>query len=560
MRQRLAAVMAADIVDYTRLMGADQAGTLQALQAFRTEVLRPSVSKHSGVLIKDMGDGWLAEFASASEAVSCALAVQDALDRQNTLRLRIGINIGDVLHEAEDIFGDGVNVAARLQTIAPPGGIALSGAVHSVLDGTLSPAFSDAGLHELKNVTRPIQVWMRAPTSGDPASDADAVSAALKLTRLAIRPLVASGQDRALDDLALSIGSAIRRYLDSSDWIAPRLTPLDANTDYALSGLLRARGDQLRLEVELLGATRDTVWTGAFDGTMSGSFDWQDQVGLEVAADVFGAITDRERDRLFDKPVGELSAPECLECAMLEFFEISNDALANALSYVDRAIHQDPGHAPAYLQGLRCVTAAVVVGCRNGVRDWLPKVPQWLESGETDLGNPMRFLLYRAIWTYMETRDAAALKSGIDEVLAEAPSDLDILALGGWAYVWLGEPDRAIACFRKFEERGHFSSMTMAMRAGLATALVQSGREADAAEQAGAILRRTRDFAAPSRALASANAHLGDMPQARDAVAEALRLVPGDTIAALKARSGFADAPANQHYFEGLRKAGYPEN
>ncbi len=559
MRQRLAAVLAADIVDYTRLMGADQAGTLSALRAFRTETLRPKVMGHHGQLIKDMGDGWLAEFASASEAVSCALDMQAALSRHSTLRLRIGINIGDVLHEGEDIFGDGVNVAARLQAVAPAGGIALSGAVHAVLDGTLAPGFSDAGLHEFKNVSRPVHVWMSAPSAEYPSEGHGALLPAHKLTRLAIRPMAPDTQDMSVRDLAAAITRDVLQLLHSSDWIAPRVTTSDEANDYVLTSALRVRGDQLRLEVQLSDLLGERVWAGAFDGAVTGSFEWQDQVGRQVASNVFGAITDRERTRLLEKPLSELTAEECLACAMLEFFEISDASLASSLAYVDHAIGRDPDLASAYLHGVRCLLAAIAVGYRNGVRDWLEQLPHWLDLAEQSPTALIRTHLYRGLWAHTVKRDPKALRDCVDMALAQAPNDLDVVCLGGWAYVWLGEVEAAIACFRKFQNRGQFSLMSMAVQAGLSTALVQAGREAEAAKTASGIVRHTREFAVPFRVLAAANAHLGETARAREAVADALRLVPGDTLAALKERSGFCDADANNHFFEGLRRAGFPE-
>lgn len=558
LRQRLAAVLAADIVEYSRLMGADQTGTLKALKVFRAEILRPAISANGGNIIKDMGDGWLAEFASASEAVHCALRLQDALTEKGALQLRIGINIGDVFHDADDIFGDGVNIAARLQTIAVPGGVALSGAAYSVLDGTLAPSFSDAGLHELKNIARSIQVWMHAPSQSGSSDVRTDFAASQRLSRLIIRPVATSGSDHARNELAASISGDLLRLLRSSDWLSPRIDASSRDAEFVFASSLRARGDQLRLEVDLQSALGDKIWESAFDGTMSGSFAWQDEVTLEVAANVFGAITDSERERLLVSSEARLTARECLECALLEFFEVSDDALATSLSYVERAIREDPDLAPAYLQGVRCLLCSLAVGYRNGVREWLPALPDWLEKAAHDPNVRLHLELYRAIWTYMEVRREADLERAIGTILQQAPSDPDILCLAGWAYVWLGEPRRGLECFRKFERFGHFHALNMAMRAGLATAMVQVRREADAVHHARRILRRTRDFAVPFRVLASASAHLGDMDEARYAVSEALRLVPGDTLAALKDRTGFADVEANRHFFDGLSKAGFP--
>lgn len=559
MRQRLAAVLAADIVGYTRLMGADQAGTLRALQSFRSDILRPAIASQGGKIIKDMGDGWLVEFSSTSEAVEAALAVQGAMAVTAAFRLRIGINIGDILHEDEDIFGDGVNIAARLQSIAPVGGIALSGAAYDSLDGTLTPAFTDAGLHELRNVQRPVRVWMQHASADAPLSRQNAATSQT-LTRVAISPIVGLGHAPELAELAESIGGDLLRLLNSSDWIWPNITSTHTGSDYTLSGVLRLRGDQIRLEARLTAELDEAIWSADFDGLLSNQFAWQDHVALDVAANVVGAVSDCERGRLFEQDADALSAQECLECAILEFFEISDDALASALDYVERAIACDPDFAPAYLWGVRCVLSALVSGYRNRVTTWLGRLPDWLERAEQAEGGQIKLGLYRAIWSYTKDRDTEQLQDNVAEALHRLPMDPDILCLGGWCHVWLGQPAQAIACFRKFEHLGKFNSLTMAMRGGLAIALVQAARYAAAAAEAQGILRQTREFSTPFRALASAAALMGDLPEARAAVGEALRLVPGDTLTELRARSGYLDTEVNARLFEGLRLAGYPED
>ena len=161
---------------------------------------------------------------------------------------------------------------------------------------------------------------------------------------------------------------------------------------------------------------------------------------------------------------------------------------------------------------------------------------------------------------YMQDRDGTRLNDDVEDILHQAPLDADVLCLGGWAFVWLGQPSRAIDCFQKFEQIGPFNALTIAVHAGRAMAFVQAGHDADAIESAQRILRQTRDFAVPFRALASAAAHQGDLAEARFAVTEALRLVPGDTLPALQDRLGFADTEPNLRFFQGLRLGGFPDD
>ena len=165
--RRLAAIMSADVAGYSRLMGEDETGTLAALKALRREVFAPAVAAHNGRIVKLMGDGALVEFPSIVKAVDCAVAVQRALAGES-IQLRIGINLGDVIIEGSDIYGDGVNLAARIQEVAEPGGIALSGGAYDQVTGKVDATFADAGEHELKNIAKPIRVW-RWSDGGDVA-------------------------------------------------------------------------------------------------------------------------------------------------------------------------------------------------------------------------------------------------------------------------------------------------------------------------------------------------------------------------------------------------------
>ncbi|MEM7320456.1 MAG: adenylate/guanylate cyclase domain-containing protein, partial [Pseudomonadota bacterium] len=178
MRRSLAAVLAADVASYSELLGRDTEGTLAALRRLRSEIFRPTVASRRGRVVKSMGDGWIVLFNAASDAATCALQIQDLLAKdftlpQGNMQLRLGLHIGDVIEEEEDVFGDGVNVAARLEKLAAPGSIAISDAVFGSLDGTLRPSFDDAGEHDLKNISKPVRVWTRGSLPGRSVTNTD---------------------------------------------------------------------------------------------------------------------------------------------------------------------------------------------------------------------------------------------------------------------------------------------------------------------------------------------------------------------------------------------------
>ena len=285
MIRRLAAVLAADIVGYSKLMSEDETATLAALRDFRANSIHPFTSQHRGEIIKSMGDGWLISFASAQDAVICAIKLQAALEGHEVIKLRIGVHTGDVTREDEDVFGDGVNVAARLEALAPAGGVALSDAAYAMLDGTLRPGFADQGEQALKNIDRPMRVWMRAPVGT--SLTAAGMAKPKGFPRLIVKPIATTDTRDEVQDLAGELTADIALYLASVSWI-------ETGVGYTLSQTLRARGDRLRLEVRLTSPEGAPIWSSKHDGDLADVFDWQDETGEAVASEVMGVIIDRK--------------------------------------------------------------------------------------------------------------------------------------------------------------------------------------------------------------------------------------------------------------------------
>ena len=527
MRRRLAAVMAADIVGYTRMMGADQDGALADLRAFRADVFDPTVRVNQGQIIKSMGDGWLVEFASSVDAVKCALAVQDHLYSHTNLRLRIGVNIGDIIHEADDIFGDGVNVAARLQDIAAPGGIALSGGVHDTLDQSVGAAFQDAGLRTLKNVARKIHVWMLASAG---QTDAMAVPN-LRLVNVAVLPINRPIDRPELLDLTDALSADISRLISTTGWIAARPTENQTPDGYSLQASLRARAGQIRLEVQLHNPTGQTEWKGAFDGDLADSFGWQDKTAMSVAADVVGVVSDHLRQSPDKDPLLQ---------GVLEFHEISAFALGDSLTALSRG-----GPGPAAVQALRIAGVAMVTGYADRLGPLRDQIPQWIDlaQAEGDAAEP----LCRTIWAYLKAPDPQPLSAALGQVPADSPDPV-LQCLAGWGHVWLGNALPATLRFQYALDHAPLHPVTMAIRAGMAVALVQSGHDHRAIEQASAILTVSRDFDVPFYAIAAAAAHLDRMTVAREAAHNAQNLEgPGG-----HAFTGFKD-PGADRFLQGLK-------
>ena len=318
--RRLAAILAADIVGYSALMAEDEAGTLEALRRLRRELFHPAVAGHRGKVVKDMGDGWLAEFASAADAVNCAVQVQNGLIGNATIEVRIGIHIGDITHEDEDVYGDGVNVAARLEALAEAGAVAISDAVYGALDGTLQPSFDDTGEQVLKNIPRSVRVWVRTatPTPAMPtaAQVANPQRASFPVV-IAVRPINTSDPRPQVRELAAALTSDLFTYLDTGLWLNAIVAEHAPAGTFVLSCNLRALGDRLRLDANVLGKDGALLWSKRIDGGLEDCFDWQDRTGMDLAGGAISAIHDAEIGRIHAQSEGDRTAADWVQLDLM---------------------------------------------------------------------------------------------------------------------------------------------------------------------------------------------------------------------------------------------------
>src|ERR1700738_3668038 len=307
--RRLAAILAADVAGYSRLMGADEEGTHERLKAHRRELVDPKIGEHSGRIVKTTGDGMLVEFASLVDAVRCAAEVQRAMiDREaglpedRRIRFRIGINLGDVIVDSDDIFGDGVNVAARLEALAEPGGICISRTVRDQIRDKLASAFQDLGEQSVKNIARPVRVYALRPEAvGDlPASSmpsAPPISQPTVVPRLSIvvLPFANLSDDREqqyfadgiTEDLTTDLSRIAEMFVNSRNTaFTYRNKPVDTKqighelgVRYVLEGSVRRSGSRLRVNAQLIDAETDAhVWTERFDSDTSDLLAVQDEI------------------------------------------------------------------------------------------------------------------------------------------------------------------------------------------------------------------------------------------------------------------------------------------
>src|SRR5438128_116492 len=386
--RRLAAVLAADMVGYSRLMEVDEAGTLARLKTHRLELIDPTIAKHRGRIIKTTGDGLLVEFQSVVDAVECATEIQTRMARRNAdvsaaraIQLRIGINLGDVIVEDGDIFGDGVNVAARLEALAEPGGICVSAAVRDQVGGRLDTRFEDRGEQSVKNITRPIRIYRVVPGAGATPGDAGPGTG-----KAGVKPSIAvlpfanmSGdpeQEFFVDGLTEDIITELSRFRDllvisrNSTFVykgkAVKVQDVarEFGVEYVLEGSVRKAGDRIRVTVQLIDAETDRhIWADRYDRELEDIFAIQDEMTRAIVATLPGRVEAATHDRAKRKPTDNMAAYECVLAAKVLHHRSTREDNAEAQRLLNRALALDPNYAHAH------AWKACVLG-QTWVYDW----------------------------------------------------------------------------------------------------------------------------------------------------------------------------------------------
>lgn len=467
MERRLSAILAADIVGYSSLMGQEESGTLAALLHFRAELFEPEVASGRGKIIKSMGDGWLVSFLSVAEAVACAFQIQDKLVTHQRLKLRIGVHTGDVVFRDEDIFGDGVNVAARLQEFSEPGAVTLSDAAYGSLDGSLGPSFDDLGTQEFKNISRPIQVWQR-PAPLPPTVMTEIGGFADERPMLVLRPVITSDERAELRDLANALTGDIVTCFASVGWLNATTSSDEGLHElaYSMSANLRVSGSRLRFEVSIVTPDRQPLWSAKYDGDMDGAFDWQDQTAQAVAIDAIAQVLDRERIRIRSLSLADMSAEECVIASYIEFETLDEPSMILNLMYLTAAIEKRPDYAEGYGHAIANFVACTSMNLRTVIDRYQDAFPKWVEAA-SQLKEPTPLLtISLGLVAYRFNEEIPVLRRAIRDVLRRAPFSVEVVCYCGFGYLWMSEPELAMDCFRSGEKLMEFNPYATAMLGG----------------------------------------------------------------------------------------------
>ena len=373
-QRRLAAILAADVAGYSRLMGEDEEGTLAALTAHLSELIEPCITEHRGRVVKTMGDGLLAEFASVVDAVRCAVAFQAGMKERNVdipedrrIAFRIGVNLGDVIVRDDDVFGDGVNVAARLEGLATPDGIVVSGMVHEAVRSKLDVAFDDLGPRAVKNIAEPIHAFSIQKTAGGPAPDGTNEATHPPLPdkpSIAVLPFENMSSDPEQDYFSDGISEDIitdlskipdlmviarnSTFVYKGRHVSLRDVGRELGVRYVLEGSVRKAGERVRITAQLIDATDDShVWADRYDGALDDIFSLQDLVTGEIVTALELQLRAPDRAMAADRSEPSVEAYDHVLRARQFIFRYTREANAAARAEIEEALAIDPEYAEA---------------------------------------------------------------------------------------------------------------------------------------------------------------------------------------------------------------------
>jgi len=578
--RRLAAIIAADVAGYSRLMHSDEERTHAAYLAIMTDAVAPAITQHGGRLVKSTGDGFLAELPSAVEAVRCALRFQGEIARhaagdppEQRLTFRVGINLGDVIVEPHDIFGDGVNLAARLESLAEPGGILISAAVHEQVRGRIPCRFDDLGEQQVKNMAAPVRVY-RALTAAEPAAalalpDKPSI-AALPFQNLSPDPEQGYFADGLVEEIitALSRVRSIFVIARNSSFAYKGKSPdirqvgRELGVQYVLEGSVRRAANRVRVTGQLIDApTGAHIWADRFEGQLDDIFELQDKITTSVVGAIEPKLRSAEIERARRKPTGDLRAYDLWLRALAHFNTLSREGIEEAIRVLERAIEIDPDFALAYAQLARCLSFLVLQGWvlqpESCFRESTRLAHVALERSKDD----PEVLAIAAQVLGSSGADLDAAISLVGKAISLNPNSAFAFWISGMLHARSGDPEAAL---EHLERAARLSPMDTA--AGLRHAIVAlahfvAGRYELALQWTGKALNEAPNFIPPVRTRAACLAHLGRLEEARRAVAQLRTLRPDETIARLRVLTDiqFRHREHAEALLEGLRLAGLPE-
>jgi len=575
-QRRLAAILAADVVGYSALMQRAEEATYAEFERLKRELIEPSLSRHDGRLIKTTGDGALAEFASPLAAVRCATEMQDHLaEGSGPFKLRIGLNLGDVIVGQDgDLYGDGINIAVRLEGIADPGGILMSEKVYSEVEGKLDVGFEDRGEQQLKNIAKPVRAY--AVRAGSHNALAERLSAAPPLPdkpSIAVLPFEnMSGdpeQEYFADGMVEEIITALSRFKwlfviarNSSFTFKGKAVDIKEvgrrlGVRYVLEGSVRKAAGKVRISGQLIDAiTGAHIWADRFERDLTDVFALQDEVTVAVVSAVQPKLLQTEIQLATRRRPENLTAYDFFLRAVPQFYLPTREGVAETLRLARRALELDPRFGfVAALAGL-CHTRNVVWGYAIDPQFERKEAIRLMRLALSIDDSDPETLACAAIISAFMVSDSESEIEMADRAVALNPNSYSAWAGRGHVHRIAGLPEEAVRSFERAIRMSPADPRLHLTFVDLGYALIELRRFDEAIVAGKKAQRQSPSFVGAYRCLASAFAHLGRDAEAREAAARVLEFDPATTISAWIARSGQSNAKL---LIEGLRKAGLPE-
>jgi TolB-like protein/class 3 adenylate cyclase len=585
-QRRLAAIIAADVVGYSRLMGADEEGTLERFNALLSELVEPCIAEHRGQVVKTMGDGLLVVFVSVVDAVRCAVSFQEGMGERNKdtpqdrrIEFRIGVNLGDVIVQDDDVIGDGVNIAARLEGLAKPGGVVVSGTVHEHVRSKLDFGFDDLGAQEFKNIAEPIHAFSVVSAKTVTAMSASETQKSPPLPEkpsIAVLPFANMSGDPEQEYFSDGITEDIITALAKNRWLSVtarnstfaykgkspdiRRVAEELGAAYVVEGSVRKSGKRIRITAQLIDAGSGShIWAERYDRDVGDIFAVQDEITQTIAATIEPELGAIESQRAKRKPTENLDAWDCYHLALSNMYRFDKDGNAEAQRLFCRAIEIDPDFAAAHARLAYCMAVSMV----------------YFEAEPTVelLDEALRIARKASL---LDDQDALAhfavgriqlLRLEYDHAIAEFQTSVELnpnlaqahCALGD-ALAYAGRLNESTSCFEEAVRLSPRDPYRWGFLMFGSLAHLFSRRHKSAAEWAEKSVRVPNSHYWANVALVAALGHLNRLDEARSAVAELLRKRPGFSCSFAKDHLFYVkDSAQIEHYVNGLRKAGVPE-
>ena len=600
-QRKLAVILAADVVGYSRLMGRDESGTMARLRKNRAERLDPIVAKYGGRLVKLTGDGALVEFSSAVDAVSAAIEFQQAMIEANcdqsadtALVFRMGLHLGDLIVDGDDLYGDGVNVAARLEGEAPAGGILISRNVRDAVAGRVKATFEDLGGLLLKNIERPVRafrvhwkasVWR--PLAAQEVTDVAKSQPSPTLLPLPDKPSIAvlpfqnmSGdpeQEYFVDGLVEEIITALSRFKSlfviarNSSFAYKGKSPdirqvgRELGVRYVLEGSVRKAGDRLRLTGQLIDATTGVhIWADRFESTLEDVFDLQDRMTGSVVAAIEPRLRMAEIERALRKPTENLQAYDLMLRALPNLRHLTRESLEEAIRLLRRAIAIDPGYAVAMAQLAVCqfwLTSQVGLDRSDpALTDMVQHARTALELG----GDDPEVLAAIAFLIALPGNDFSTGMALIEKAISLNPNSAGAFRQAGMLHAFAGDSRAALDHLARADRLNPLEGGA-SHNLGYALAYFAAGEYESVIEWTGKILRDKPNYMTALRYRAASFGLLNRVDEGRQAVRQMRELVPTFTIAWVRKHlevdlnNAFKKPGVVDALYEGLRRSGTPE-